>query len=89
MVIENFSFDALFEAFMNNYNNDLMTMKQSRHLKKWHERTGKKGITISQIDTWLMQSGIIQKKIISLTDSGMAFSKFKLVEFSLTFHNFY
>lgn len=55
-----------------------MTPEQSENLKKWHERHGNKaGITLSQIDHWMTQSGLIKKKILSITDTGVVFSQLK------------
>lgn len=36
-----------------------------------------KGITLSQADKWFKQAGVIDGKMITTTDTGIAFNKFK------------
>lgn len=73
----NFTFQQLFEAYKSNYSNRRMTLEQTENLKIWHERRLRTGITLSQADEWMMQAGVIKKKILSTTDTGLAFSAFK------------
>lgn len=72
-------FDQLFEAYKSNYSNSLMTQQQNENLRVWHERRKTSEITLSQIDEWMMRAGLIQKKVLSIVDTGMCFSKFKWV----------
>lgn len=74
------SFHQLFEAYKSNYSNRLMTQEQSENLRLLHEKRKRTGITLSQIDEWMMQAGLIKKKVLSITDTGMIFSKFKQVQ---------
>lgn len=67
----------LFGFYRLNYSNSLMTSEQNLNLKMWHERKGRTGITLSQVDQWMMQAGMIKKKVLSVTDTGKTFSKFK------------
>ena len=77
MAEEKSLFEQLFTAYKSNYLNDLMTPEQNYNLRIWHERRGTEGITLSQSDYWMMQAGLIRKKILSVTDTGKTFSKFK------------
>lgn len=72
-----FTFEELFEAYKSNYSNKMMTSDQNQNLKSLHERRNRSGITLSQADEWMFQAGLIRKKILSITDTGMTFSKFK------------
>lgn len=89
---QNFTFQQLFEAYKSNYSNSRMTSGQIENLRVWHERRGRAGITLSQADEWMMQAGVIQKKVLSITDTGQTFSRLKFVLwfqrkwFYLTFH---
>lgn len=74
---ENPTFDQLFDAFKSNYSNELMTSDQNQNLKTLHERRRQSGITLSQSDEWMFRAGLIKKKVLSITDTGMTFSKFK------------
>lgn len=81
---ENLSFEGLFAAYRTNYSNSLMTREQNFNLQIWHERWGTAGITLSQADKWMMQAGLIKKKVLSITDTGKTFSKLEYVSY-LTF----
>lgn len=74
---QNFAFQQLFEAYKSNYSNSRMTPGQVENLRVWHERRGRAGITLSQADEWMMQAGVIQKKVLSITDTGQTFSRLK------------
>lgn len=54
-----------------------MTPEQIENLRVWHERRGRAGITLSQADEWMMRAGVIQKKVLSITDTGQTFSRLK------------
>lgn len=74
---ENPTFHQLFEAYRSSYSNSRMTPEQIENLKVWHERRGRAGITLSQADEWMMQAGVIRKKVLSITDTGQTFSRLK------------
>lgn len=74
---ENLFLEQLFDAYKLTYSNSFMTEEQNKNLQIWHEKKGASGITLSQIDTWMLQAGMIKKKVLSITETGMIFSKFK------------
>ncbi|CAO1343788.1 unnamed protein product [Diamesa serratosioi] len=80
------NFDQLFEAYSKNYSNELLTERQLKHLKLMHEQVYSSdniySMTLSQSDLWFKQAHVLQKKVLSLTDTGMCYSKFK--KFALT-----
>lgn len=67
----------LFEALKLKYVNRSMTQQQQYELKNLHEIRGSWGITLSQADSWMIQAGLIKKKVLSIYETGMIFSKFK------------
>lgn len=75
------TFEQLFEAYSRNYSNEMLTERQIRHLKIMHEKMYSTdnlySMTLSQSDLWFRQANVLQKKVLSLTDTGMCFSKFK------------
>lgn len=75
------TFDQLFEAYSKNYSNEMLTEQQIKHLKIMHGKMYLKdnlySMTLSQSDLWFRQANVLQKKVLSLTDTGMCFSKFK------------
>lgn len=75
------TFDQLFEAYSRNYSNEMLTERQIKHLKIMHEKMCSTdnlySMTLSQSDLWFRQANVLQKKVLSLTDTGMCFSKFK------------
>lgn len=70
-------FFEYFEAFKSSYSNKLMSEEQQKNLQRLQEARKNSGITLSQIDEWMMEAGLIKKKVLSLTETGLAFSKFK------------
>jgi hypothetical protein len=74
---ENPKFSLFFEAFKSSYSNSLMNEDQRRNLQMLQEKRRKTGISLSQIDDWMLQAGLIKKKVLSLTETGMVFSKFR------------
>ena len=75
------TFEQLFEAYSKNYSNEMLTEQQIKHLKIMHGKMYLKdnlySMTLSQSDLWFRQANVLQKKVLSLTDTGMCFSKFK------------
>lgn len=75
------TFDQLFEAYSRNYIIEMLTERQIKHLKIMHEKMHSTdnlySMTLSQSDLWFRQANVLQKKVLSLTDTGMCFSKFK------------
>lgn len=67
----------LFEFYKSDYDNKLMNNGQLEKLKVLHKNRGEWGITLSQCDNWMIKAGVIKKKILSLSETGMIFSKFK------------
>lgn len=76
---QEFTFSQLFEAYKSAYSNKRMNDEQNNNLRKLHEKQQTTGITLSQSDAWMMQAGLIKKKVLSLTDTGMIFSKFRWI----------
>jgi uncharacterized protein YeaO (DUF488 family) len=74
---ENPKFSQFFEAFKSSYSNELMNEEQRRNLQMLQEKRRKIGISLSQVDEWMMKAGLIKKKVLSLTETGMVFSKFR------------
>lgn len=74
---ENFTLEELFVLNKSNYENQLMTTQQIEKLKILHDTRGNWGITLSQADNWMIRAGVIKKKTLSLTETGMIFSQFK------------
>lgn len=74
-ISENLS--ELFEVFKLKYANQMMTKEQQDKLKSLHELRGSSGITLSQADLWMIQAGLIKKKVLSIYETGMIFSNFK------------
>lgn len=72
-----FTFEQLFDAYKSNYTNTRMTQDQNHNLRLLHEKRNKTEITLSQADEWMQQAGLIRKKVLTITDTGMIFSKFK------------
>jgi len=73
---QNFSIDVLFDSYRAHYANKLMDDEQLQNLRHWHHEKNQ-GITHSQIDCWMMQAGLIDKRKLSLIDTGLIYSKFK------------
>lgn len=84
--MENLKFDELFQAYRLSYLNQKLTEVQRENLKHLQAKRGKTEITLSQIDFWMMKAGLIRRKVLSLTETGMIFSKFK--SFGLTEQQF-
>jgi hypothetical protein len=84
--MKDYTLEEMFEAYKSCYSNPRMTKEQAEHLQSWHVRRGRTGITLSQVDFWIMHAGLIKKNYLSYTDTGMIFSKFR--KFSLNFHEF-
>ena len=70
-------FSHFFEAFKSNYTIQLMNEEQSQNLKRLQESREKIGISLSQADEWMMRAGLIKKKVLSITETGLVFSKFR------------
>lgn len=66
----------LYSKYRSLYVNNRMTEGQNKNLKNWHERREHIGITLSQIDHWMMEADIIPKTM-TIFDTGTTFSKLK------------
>lgn len=72
------SFTELFEAYKSNFLIQMMSNEQCENLQKLHEGKGSSsGISLSQSDFWMVQAGLVKKKVLSLTDTGTVFSRFR------------
>lgn len=69
-----------FNIYRNKYENPYMTVEQSENLRVWHEKCGKRGITLSQIDNWLFDAQLLPS-MLSKCDTGLIFMTFKWVHF--------
>jgi hypothetical protein len=66
-----------FEFYKSYYENNLMSNDQLERLKILHKSRDEWGITLSQCDNWMIKAGVIKKKVLSLSETGIIFSKFK------------
>lgn len=71
------TFTQLFKAYTSSYSNSAMNEEQNRNLRKLHEKRAMNRMTLSQADNWMMQAGLIKKKVLSLNETGMIFSKYR------------
>lgn len=68
--------EKLFDKYRNQYVNVRMTEQQNENLKHWHEKREKYGITLSQIDHWMLDTQIVPK-IVTIFETGTIFSRLK------------
>lgn len=69
----------LFDDFKSKYENKSMTIEQQNELQQMHEDSGAWGITLSQADNWMVQTGVIKKKTLSIHETGVIFAKFRWI----------
>ncbi|KAG5668746.1 hypothetical protein PVAND_016673 [Polypedilum vanderplanki] len=77
--------EELFDKYRKKYSSHFMTAEQREKLRDWHEKVGRDGITLSQIDNWLFDAQLLPFEC-SKSDSGLAFINFK--SFALDFNQF-
>lgn len=67
----------LFNDYKSKYENKSLTLVQQNELQQMHEDSGAWGITLSQADNWMVETGVIKKKTLSIHETGVIFAKYR------------